>query len=1491
MEKEQISVMTFNAYGNAAAFLVDGEACVLHAYEYTAQRMGAHTITATLDCRECLDDRWTGKEYVMYGGAKYLLDGTPSSSKSNTDHRYSHSLKFSLELDLLLSGTLFLDAVSDAEAVTDRPRSNTTEFNFYGTLSEFVTRLNAVMTYCGLGVEARIDGEIGETEAKQVSFSDSTVLAAIQEAFSVFAVPYWYDLSGTSPCVVFGFVHNAITTPLKYGADSALLKIERNDAGAEIVNRCSGYGSSENIPYYYPNLSPEGTLAVTMTGGAKGVVTDPVKAARLIGKTLTYTKVEPVITAEKIWYVFYGKHTSDNDIVQEGGEAIDNLAVGETGYITPTTSGLTHALYIKPGWYCGGFTVKLYCRFAVTAPCRIKASVSVNGDALTGESYLAPNPSTSIYDSDGKQIRSEQPSLSVGILYEIPKAGIYTLQTVWMPYKFSKLGGNYDVWKRESNFYISDTYKFYCKVNSLSVYDGGECFWKDGDGTVNLSDYGISLKYAALLTEGATLAVNSVPDENGVRKYPVSARLLPYIYRETLARERFYEAVNSSSEFIKRYGDFYPNLTYYSAYARIYKPDGEATVFPNPIASAGHALEGMVEFEDIKPTIEGMTNADGSRIDQILDVAFDTDDDDSLKDDDSGEYRHPNFFVKLRKTDGDDGFNIFDHAIEGEDMTLNMTSGNCAGCSFPIMVATDGRTNLVAVDENGDLVRDSDGNVTFVDYAASAQNDTASNEVWICLRKDADTYGTLMPCKDKYGVAAGDSFAITNISLPQAYITAAEKRLEAAIVKYLLEHNAGKSTFSVTFSTVFTAGDTSVMPMLDENASVLIEYDDKQYSMYVSQYTLKATAGSAIPEVNITVSEEVSESGDGLRQVLAQAKAATDDAVANIDVTKLGLPYFLRKDIDDIAKGNPDFVNGIRVGNYVAGLLGAGGAFSVDGYGNSTLEADYINVRKKATFNELEVQKTTGAGGQIVVSCASGRIISVEETDTAYRCRLRTSDGNGDTMLNLFAKGDLVRSQTFGAARRAYYWRKCTEVGDDYIDLSKTECEDGSDIPAAGDSVVQLGSATDAKRQGAQILSCYGDNTPSFLIYDGISAFSLDGCLKSGFRTVDVYGDVTTTDDDGNETTGTGIVSQKAEFFVYGRGYIGDSEREKYIESENGNLTVQGTINALEGVISGLLQVTDAAKTMKAGINGGDLGKDSTHGKLLVFAGADSSQSTQSEQMASSATRIYEDGHLVTKSADIEGKITATSGKITGLQVSVSKSPFMRMSTTQSGTGQYNKITEFDNGYGDFWPTSGSSTISYQTLPCDVNQCGRRIVLVGYAYVNTESGYYIWDTNGKKVSGTTISDEIIEFIGYGTETKFIAWIVLSRRHVSSNINYYSGKYPFSPLAIGKMTCSSSGSVSLTKQTFDDAQMYAARTAVGRYRLYLPYSWFSDAKYIYCMLTGFKTASDSLIKPSIESVGSTTYKSATMWYVEVSTSDDATENEGGFQFMIFNYYSL
>lgn len=254
---------------------------------------------------------------------------------------------------------------------------------------------------------------------------------------------------------------------------------------------------------------------------------------------------------------------------------------------------------------------------------------------------------------------------------------------------------------------------------------------------------------------------------------------------------------------------------------------------------------------------------------------------------------------------------------------------------------------------------------------------------------------------------------------------------------------------------------------------------------------------------------------------------------------------YIRKDQPDQTEYIVKFLSGIEFGQFVSGLLGTGGAVQIDDDGCSHAEFDYLTIRKVALFIELIIQEAKHVGGMLIVSPSGMTISKVEETDTAYRCYFERTDGDR-TLQNQFTVGTQARRQTFNLTNQAYYWRLVTEVGDDYVDLSKTDCDTGSTIPLAGDELVGLGHRTDKTRQSAIIISAFGTDSPSIKYYQGIDSYNLvDKAVK-----MDYYDPV----------------SGRFKSVTYGDTYVGAKDGSTYIKfDQDTGVEVKGRVNIQSG--------------------------------------------------------------------------------------------------------------------------------------------------------------------------------------------------------------------------------------------------------------------------------------------------------------------------------------
>lgn len=265
---------------------------------------------------------------------------------------------------------------------------------------------------------------------------------------------------------------------------------------------------------------------------------------------------------------------------------------------------------------------------------------------------------------------------------------------------------------------------------------------------------------------------------------------------------------------------------------------------------------------------------------------------------------------------------------------------------------------------------------------------------------------------------------------------------------------------------------------------------------------------------------------------------------AGADITDFE-KYFLRKDKEDIANELITFLKGFLIGKNSSG-------WTVLEDGTTQAVVDRLYVKIKAVFDELEVKKKTHVGGEQIISPAGMKCVRVEELDESYRCFF-LSEVDGVTVHNEFTVGTLALAQEFNIKEgtshnvsNRYYWREVTGVGSDYIDLSKTNADKDSDVPAAGDDIIGLGHLTDITRQAAIILSSVNETSPSITFYQGINTFSLAGkeVIGLGF----------------DKSTGHAYIN------VYGDAYIGAKDKSTYIRySQKGGVDIKGMFHIEQG--------------------------------------------------------------------------------------------------------------------------------------------------------------------------------------------------------------------------------------------------------------------------------------------------------------------------------------
>lgn len=470
--------------------------------------------------------------------------------------------------------------------------------------------------------------------------------------------------------------------------------------------------------------------------------------------------------------------------------------------------------------------------------------------------------------------------------------------------------------------------------------------------------------------------------------------------------------------------------------------------------------------------------------------------------DDDGKYVQSYFKITIPQL----AFDLYASAAITQEMTINMRSGACLGCSFPVMVDWDDY-KLNFFDSDGNFAPDGEQR----DY--DKYPDSSKGQIDLVLQKETSTFGTLMPNiyqKPK----TGDEFVILGISLPTTYITEAEARLDAEMKQYMRDNNVYYFDYPLKFDEHFLTTHEGILEQMDNNVIVRFDYAGTEHALYIKQVSVKYD-NKPLPTYDITLTDNIEVVLNQIGQVVDEVRRLHDN-IGGIEVRPSD--NYIRKDIDDTAYGTISLIKGLQVGNrFVTGLLGEGGVFRKEEDGTTYLECDKMYVRMKAYFDTVEVRHYMHSAGNRVASSAGIKCSRVEYIDAngdvtqdasnaqKYRCYFRAND-DGQEVRNDFVVGDLAfcketNAQTDSIEQHGY-WRAVvgrntegvlTNDGEGWIDLSVSDCMQGSDIPIAQDDIIQLGNKTDTDRQGAIVEFVSGADAPSYQIYQGINDYSLNG--------------------------------------------------------------------------------------------------------------------------------------------------------------------------------------------------------------------------------------------------------------------------------------------------------------------------------------------------------------------------------------------------------------
>ena len=531
------------------------------------------------------------------------------------------------------------------------------------------------------------------------------------------------------------------------------------------------------------------------------------------------------------------------------------------------------------------------------------------------------------------------------------------------------------------------------------------------------------------------------------------------------------------------------------------------------------------------------------------------------------------------------------YILSGKNLHIVFQSGSLNGMDFECEFNPDG------VEE---ILKDDDGNPILKD--GKEQINPKSQVFEIVANED---YGRFLPDTTLHP-KDGDTFVLYNwdsTKLGDALVSSASNELLTDSIKDLKKSMIDPTTYTCTAEANYSynqgrgnlhgVGDRVNLynkgygdgyrssRVIGYEFSLDIPFDGAKY--YVGEkpsYSRLNAMESKIEELVYNGQSYLNGNGGSGRSIyIIKSYDSITPTDYNVFSAKAVDEQRLNKTKDDTAKGTitwekvQKLLSGLHVGN---SNNENGGSWTPDAEGRSHLITDYLEVRMKAIFEELVINKTSTIGGKEIISPAGGVVAHKVEVVTvtynnvsqkAYRCYF-LAEQDGDEVDNDFAVNDQVRSESFNVRKGTYhkdgnhfYWRLVIGRDEDpvelegkkyhYIDLSDTDCATASDVPAKGDVLNQCGNRTDVERQNCLIFSAVDTYSPSISLYHGINSYSFAN------REYVEYG--------------VNKQNNKAFFNVYGDMYVGDRptkengyEGSSYIryDSSTKQMSVKAKISA-----------------------------------------------------------------------------------------------------------------------------------------------------------------------------------------------------------------------------------------------------------------------------------------------------------------------------------------
>lgn len=614
---------------------------------------------------------------------------------------------------------------------------------------------------------------------------------------------------------------------------------------------------------------------------------------------------------------------------------------------------------------------------------------------------------------------------------------------------------------------------------------------------------------------------------------------------------------------------------------RLMLPAGTPYIDVYPDMSQEEAIEDIVVFDEVYPRLESTMSSVSTRTETVTN-------------EDGGQetvtyYRYRDTGLNFSK----------DYILPGQELTIIFQSGKMNGLEFGVIFDPDNNGSQL-----WEIVRSEDYGRPLPDDTIYPEND------------------------DKYILSGFDPKFVSVQMIPDA-----EQELKEKAQKIADQRKKDDGTYYTTLRSEWVNED-KLKRFFEFGQKINLAnkafFENGRESRVLGwEFNLDIpwdspvyTIGESMPYSRLNDVEEKLESitykghtyvgGGGSSIYVIKTNDSTAPSDSNVFSAKRSLATLLRKDKEDQTNYLIKLLGGIispflESIDFVTGMMGAGMSFSSEKGGESVGWIDKLYVRKKAIFQLLSIMETELAGASFMFNASGARatITKVEFIEkkgirfkdgkgvkfsdgkrgysspgtygSVYRCYFLADDGE-KAIENRFKPGNLVRSQSFNIKEGAYdgvsnhyWWRLVENVGDNWIEVSVNHCDEGSDIPAVGDVMVQLGDVSDTDFQAAIVLSAYGDGAPSLTFYQGISSYSLSG--------KDIV------------SIGYDRLTKEGYFNVYGKTYIGNRDKTNYIRLASGEIEVRAARILLSNGES-VVDVAEKNISIKLGATGIDIEKN-----------------------------------------------------------------------------------------------------------------------------------------------------------------------------------------------------------------------------------------------------------------------------------------------------------